>query len=141
MFCLIPNLAKFFYTQNLSVKNHSDYLGKGGWYRCFRNPSINIAIESWDIFEGKYYFKHCQRQNEPKGWVHLSKATYWFTHKFKHRSWSNFIFKISTKHLLKNLNQTSPSRLNLKLKILTEPSFSISIRIQLRNRCKISKAK
>ena len=28
-------------------------------------------------------------------------------HKFKHKSWSNFIFRISTRHQLQNLNQTS----------------------------------
>ena len=49
---------------------------------------------------------------------------------------TNFIFKISTKHLLQNLNQASPSQLNLKFKILTKLSFSISIKIQLRNLCK-----
>ena len=37
-----------------------------------------------------------------------------------------FIFRISTKHLLLNLNHTSPSRLNLKFKILTKPSFRMS---------------
>ena len=36
--------------------------------------------------------------------------------KFKHKSWSNMFFRISTKHQLQNLNQTSASRLNLNLK-------------------------
>ena len=45
--------------------------------------------------------------------------------KFKHKSWSNFIFRISTKHSLQNHNQTSASRLNLKFKILTKASFRI----------------
>ena len=36
-------------------------------------------------------------------------------HEFKHKSWSNFIFKILTKHQLQNFKQTSASRLNLKL--------------------------
>ena len=53
--------------------------------------------------------KHCQRHNGPEGWVHFSKVTYWVTRKFKHISWSNFIFRISTKHQLQNLNQTSTS--------------------------------
>ena len=39
-------------------------------------------------------------------------------HKFKHKPWSNFIFRISTKHQL--LNQTSASPINLKFKILQE---------------------
>ena len=41
-------------------------------------------------------------------------------HKFVHKSWSNFIFIISTMDQLQNLNQTSASRLNLKFKILTK---------------------
>ena len=45
-------------------------------------------------------------------------------HKFCQKSWSNFIFRISTKHLLQNLNQTSPSWQNLKFKILTKPSLN-----------------
>ena len=54
-------------------------------------------------------------------------------HKFKHKSWSNFIFIISSKWQLQNLNQTSAFRLNLNFKILTKPSFRISIKIKLHN--------
>ena len=60
-------------------------------------------------------------------------------HKFKHKS--NFIFRISTKHQLQNLNQTSASRLNLKFKILTKASFRISTKIQLHNLYKTSAEK
>merc|ERR1712218_633534 len=42
-------------------------------------------------------------------------------HKFKHKSRSNF--RISTRHQLQHLNQTSVSRRNLKFKILTKHSF------------------
>ena len=52
-------------------------------------------------------------------------------HKFKHKSWSNFIFRISTKHQL--LNQASASPINLKFKILTKLSFENSTKIQLNN--------
>ena len=45
-------------------------------------------------------------------------------HKFKHKSWSN-IFRISTLHQLQNLNQTSPFRQNLNLKILTKPNQNL----------------
>ena len=62
-------------------------------------------------------------------------------HKFSHRSWSYFIFRISTKHLLQNLNQISPSQLNLKFQILTKPSFGISTKIQLHKLYKTSAAK
>ena len=62
-------------------------------------------------------------------------------HKFKRKSLSHFIFRISTKNQLKNLNQTSVSPLNLKFKILTKPSFRILIKIQLHNLNKSSAAK
>ena len=62
-------------------------------------------------------------------------------HKFKHKSWSTFIFRISTKHQLQNLNQTSTSRLNLKFKILTTSSFTISTKIQLHSLHQMSSAK
>ena len=58
-------------------------------------------------------------------------------HKFKHKSWSNFIFRISTKHQLQNFNQTSASRLNLKFTILSR----ISTKIQLHNLYKTSATK
>ena len=53
--------------------------------------------------------------------------------KFKHKSWSNFIFRISTKHQLQNLNQTSASHWNLKFKILTKHGFRILTKHQLQN--------
>ena len=62
-------------------------------------------------------------------------------HKFKHKSWSNFIFRISTKHQLQSLNQRSASPQNLNFKILTKPSFRILTKIQLRNLDQISAAK
>ena len=58
-------------------------------------------------------------------------------HEFKHKSWSNFIFRISTKHQLQNFKQTSTSRLNLKFKILSR----ISTKIQLHNLYKTSATK
>ena len=57
--------------------------------------------------------------------------------KFLHKSWSKFIFKISTKHQLQNFNQTSASRLNLKFKILSR----ISTKIKLHNLYKTSATK
>ena len=49
-------------------------------------------------------------------------------HKFLHKSWSNFIFRISTKYQLQILNHTW---LNLKIKTLTKHSFRISTKIKL----------
>ena len=40
--------------------------------------------------------KHCQRHNGPEGWVHLAKVTLRSNPKFKHKSWSHSIFRIST---------------------------------------------
>ena len=54
-------------------------------------------------------------------------------HKFLHKSSSNFILRISTKHQIQNLNEISAPRLNLNFKILTKPSFKISTMIQLHN--------
>ena len=60
--------------------------------------------------------------------------------KFLNKSWSN-IFRISTKHQLQNLNQTSEFRQNLNLKILTKHSFRISTKIELHNHNQASVAK
>ena len=62
-------------------------------------------------------------------------------HKFKHKSWLNFIFKISTKPQLQNLDQTSASLLDLEFKLLTKPSFRSSTKIQLHSLNKTSAAK
>ena len=61
-------------------------------------------------------------------------------HKFLRKSWSN-IFRISTKHQLQNINQTSAFRQNLNLKILTKPSFRISIKNKLHSHKQASAAK
>ena len=47
------------------------------------------------------------------------------------QSWSNFIFRISNRYQLQNLNQTWTSLLNFR--ISTKPSFRISSKIQLHN--------
>ena len=57
------------------------------------------------------------------------------------KSWSNIIWGISTKHQLQNLNRTSASRLNLKFKILSKPSFRISTKIQIHDLYKTSATK
>ena len=82
-----------------------------------------------------YDYKHCQRHNGPEGWVLRTKVT----------SLScitrSKIFRISTKHQLQNLNQTSAFRQNLNLKILTKPSLRISTKIKLHNHNQASAAK
>ena len=61
---------------------------------CISFPQIRDAI------------KHCQRLNEPEGWV-FQRNFFRSYRKFKNKSWSNFIFIVSTKHQLQNINQTS----------------------------------
>ena len=85
-----------------------------------------------------YIAKHCQGHNGPEDWVLLTKVTYsghitWWPH----ISWSNFIWGISTKHQIQNLNPTSASRPNLKFKILSR----ILTKIQLHNLYKTSAKK
>ena len=70
-------------------------------------------------------FKHCQRHNGPEGY---QSNFFRSNHKFLHKSWSNFIFRISTKYQLQILNHTW---LNLNIKTLTKYSFRISTKIKL----------
>ena len=83
--------------------------------------------------------KHCQRHNGPEGWVLLTKVIC-LGHIISN-TWSNFIFRITTKHQLQNLNRTSSSRLNLNFKIFTKRSFRISTKIQPYNLNQTSVAK
>ena len=53
--------------------------------------------------------------------------------KFSNNSWSDFIFIISTKQQLQNLNQISAFRLNLNFRISTKRSFRISTKNNLHN--------
>ena len=62
-------------------------------------------------------------------------------HKFSHKSWWNFIFRILNKHQLQNLNQSSAFRLNSNIKILNKPSFTISTKIKFHNLNQASAAK
>ena len=48
----------------------------------------------------------CINKTLPKAQQTRGLSSY---HKFKHNSWSNFIFRTSTKHKLQNLNQKSAS--------------------------------
>ena len=57
------------------------------------------------------FFKHCQRHNGPEGWVHITRSQFTV-----HKSWTYYNFRISIKHQLQNLNQTSASLLNFNFK-------------------------
>ena len=101
--------------------------------------------------------KHCQRQNGPEGWVHITSSQFtnletlpkaqrtrglssahqsnFFRsyHKFSNKSWLDFIFIISTKQQLQNISQISAFRLILNFKILTKRSLRISTKNNLHN--------
>jgi len=82
------------------------------------------------MWEGIPIGKHYQRHNGPEDWVLLTKVTsLGHIASSKNKYWSNFVFRISTKHQLKNLNQTSASGLNFK--ILTKPSFRFNLNLNL----------
>ena len=83
--------------------------------------------------------KHCLSQSGPRLSSAYESNLVKSYHKFKHKSRSNF--RISPRHQLQHLNQTSASRRNLKFKILTKHSFRISTKIQLHNLHKTSAAK
>ena len=79
----------------------------------YGNKDKNKHIKKWN---GKH-----EDEKENSGNTKLPKAQ-------RTRGLSSY-HRISIKHQLQNLNQTSPSRLNLKFKILTKPSFRISTNI------------
>ena len=89
------------------------------YYLTVHNYIRQSSISEHSTATDKAQHKHCQRHNGLEGWVFLTKVTSlghitssWIFHK----SWSNFIFRISTKHQLQNLNQASAFRLNLTSK-------------------------
>ena len=82
-----------------------------------------------------YKKKTLPKAQRTQGWVHITSLQFTVL-----KSWSNYDFRISIKHYKpQNLNQTSASR--LKLKILTKPSFRILTKMQLHNLYKTSAAK
>ena len=72
---------------------------------------------------------------------HITSSNTNFGHINSHKSWSNFISRISIKYQLQNLNQSSAFRLNSNFKILIKPSFKISAKIKLHNPNQASAAK
>ena len=98
-----------------------------------KESEILCGIQSHLYLCSQLYFQTLPKAQRTRG---LSSY-----HKFKHKSWSNFIFRISTKHQLQNLNQTSASRLNLKFKILAKPSLRTSTNNKIDNLNQRSAAK
>ena len=98
---------------------------------------ILIAFHEW------FGWKTCQRHKGREGWVQLTKVTCvghitsskQILIKYYHQN----LDKASTSKCQPNISN-SASWLNLKFKILTKPSFSISTKIHLHNLCKTSAA-
>ena len=90
-----------------------------------KQPTLPTVFLSCSLIEKQ--LKTLPKAQQPRGLSSAYQSNLFRSyHKFKHKSWSNFIFIISTKHQLQNLDQTSASWHNLKFKILTRPNFTIS---------------
>ena len=68
----------------------------------FPPQNLNENFNFLFFMKGKFK-QQCKHKTLPKAQRTRGLSSY---HKFKHKSW-NFIFRISTKHQLQNLNQTS----------------------------------
>ena len=85
-----------------------------------KQPFDKSHLFSWNLRKERYYVTSFEIKKLPKGQRArgLSSANqsylYGSFHKFKHKSCSDFIFRISTKPQLQDLNQTTASRPNLK---------------------------
>ena len=77
---------------------------------------LRVSLSKWSGEEADIsnWGRHCDQFKKiqdkhktlPKAQRTRGLSSY---HKFKYKSWSNFILRISTKHQLQNLNQTSAS--------------------------------
>ena len=72
------------------------------------NNGMILLVDSWQICQCIFrcMFRTLSKAQRPRGLssVYQSKLFRSY-HKFLHKSWSNFIFRIFTKHQLENLNQ------------------------------------
>ena len=105
---------------------------------CNLTEGTVTRVDNWQVVIYAISFKTLPKEPRIQGWSSAYQSNLFRSyHKFKHKSWSNFIFRISTKHQLQNFNQTSASWLNLKFTILSR----ISTKIQLHNLYKTSATK
>ena len=74
----------------------------------FENPGQRISpVNRGERGGGLQLSPQARKQTLPKAQRTRGLSSY---HEFKHKSWSNFILRISTKHQRQNLNQTWASR-------------------------------
>ena len=73
-----------------------------------KQPTLPTVFLSCSLIEKQ--LKTLQKAQQPRGLSSAYQSNLFRSyHKFKQKSLSNFIFRISTKHQLQNLNQTSAS--------------------------------
>ena len=95
-------------------------------YDHVQGKNLLRKIKKWWNNYDHLLNKHCQRHNGPEGRVLLTKVTsLGHITSSQKKSWSYFIFIISTEQQLRNLNQISAFGLHLNFKILTKRSFRI----------------
>ena len=117
------------------------------WRKFWNNAFVQIFLcifcmcyflrlfRLWSIRQNKETLTKAKR---PKGWVPFTKV-YWLSHiRDSNTNLDQILSSESTRHQLKNLNQTSASRQNLKFKLLTKQGFRILTKIQLHNLHKTS---
>ena len=101
-----------------------------------------VVITTIFFFCFLYKYKTLPKEQRSSGLSSAYRSNFFRSYyKFKHNSWSNFIFRTPTKHKLQKVDQTSASWLNLKFKILTKLSFRDTTKIQHHNLYKTSAEK
>ena len=99
---------------------------------------MSTSVYSLSEWQGHLLSCPGQLKTLPKAQRTRGLSSYY---KLLHKSWSNYIFRISNRYHFQNLNQTWTSQLKLNFQILTKPSFKISTKIQIHNLYKTSAAK
>ena len=110
-------------------------------YMCWTMNLIDATCRNWSkLSSSGRCSKTLPKAQRTRGLSSSCQSNFLESYyKFKHKSWSNFIFRISTKPQL--FNQASASPIKLKFKILTKLSLENSTKIQLHNLYKTSVAK
>ena len=86
-----------------------DMGNNNSFWNSFKHQNINRHMKHCNntLPRGRIYWNIAKGTTDPRVEFIFPKKPTGSYHKFKHKFWSNFIFKISIKHFLQNLNQTS----------------------------------
>ena len=144
-------LKEYFYLRNCRVIVSQHYRGMIGrywgryWLLIGRDENIyDLSSFVWvsrnnqtlPLTKGNHPLKTLPKAQRTRGLSPSCQSNFLRSyHKFKHKSWAHFIFRIPSKHQLKI------STKHQHLHILTKPSFGISTKTQLHNLYKTSAAK